>query len=267
MSGNSLAMMPWFPRDFLAATRAMRLAERGAYRELLDYQWEMGGLPTDRERLARLLGITAEEFCDIWPAIADKFLVDGAYMHNQRLEEHRKKAIEQRDRKRGAALATNAKRYAERPAERTHCASLSDTHTDALSDSLSASPPSPSPSPSPSEESLGHTSPQIPTSSGADRADARGRKGPIGTRIPDPFEVSDAMRAWAAQEFPNVDAKAVTAEFVDYWTAVPGPKGRKLDWEATWRNRVREKAGRVSRGSPGEQKTKFARAMEALDRA
>lgn len=34
------------------------------------------------------------------------------------------------------------------------------------------------------------------------------------------------------------------AEFRDYWCAVPGQRGRKLDWPATWRNRVRQIAGR-----------------------
>jgi hypothetical protein len=53
-------------------------------------------------------------------------------------------------------------------------------------------------------------------------------------------ETIDAMR----QEFPTADLKAINAEFVDYWIAVPGAKGRKLDWDATWRNRVREVAAR-----------------------
>ena len=33
--------------------------------------------------------------------------------------------------------------------------------------------------------------------------------------------------------------------FRDYWVAVPGAKGLKLDWEATWRNRIREVAKRT----------------------
>ena len=34
------------------------------------------------------------------------------------------------------------------------------------------------------------------------------------------------------------------AEFVDYWVAVPGQRGVKLDWLATWRNDVRRKLER-----------------------
>jgi uncharacterized protein YdaU (DUF1376 family) len=40
---------------------------------------------------------------------------------------------------------------------------------------------------------------------------------------------------------PDLDADELFAEFRDYWSSVPGQRGRKLDWLATWRNRVRDK--------------------------
>lgn len=129
---KSLAMMPWFPRDFISATRHLALAERGAYRELLDHQWELGSLPNDETRLARILGITIEEFRSIWAVIKDKFeSVDGDLL-NKRLEELRKEAFDRREKKIDGANMTNAKRYADRDAKRHDI----------------ASPPSPSPSPS-----------------------------------------------------------------------------------------------------------------------
>lgn len=151
MSGKSLAMMPWFPRDFIAATRHLALAERGAYRELLDYQWEMGALPKDEKRLARLLAITPDEFAEIWPSIRDKFEETDAGISNKRLEEHRNKAIAQRDKKIHGAEKTNAKRYGERSDSGSH------------SDTPGASPPSPSPSPSPSLTKKEEKSPHTPT--------------------------------------------------------------------------------------------------------
>jgi uncharacterized protein YdaU (DUF1376 family) len=135
MSGKSLAMMPWFPRDFIAATRHLALAERGAYRELLDYQWEMGALPKDIARMARLLGVSVQEFAPIWEAIGDKFEFNGSGYINKRLEEHRIKAVAQRDKKIKGAEKTNAHRYGQRDAER-----------DAKRVDI-VSPPSPSPSP------------------------------------------------------------------------------------------------------------------------
>jgi uncharacterized protein YdaU (DUF1376 family) len=157
MSGNSLAMMPWFPRDFIASTRAMRLAERGAYCDLLFYQWEMGCLPADTKALARLLGCTPKEFADVWRVVGKKFVktVDG--LSNRRLEEHRGKAVEARDKKVLGAHKTNAKRDAERGGERSakrvaeggvQNGSGSEVERGLLRDDI-GSPPSPSPSPSP----------------------------------------------------------------------------------------------------------------------
>ena len=71
---SDLPMMPWWPKDFISATRAYRLAERGAYRDLLDFQWELGVLPNDTKVLARLLGVTQEEFDDVWQTIRAKFV-------------------------------------------------------------------------------------------------------------------------------------------------------------------------------------------------
>jgi uncharacterized protein YdaU (DUF1376 family) len=176
MSGKSLAMMPWFPRDFIAATRHLALAERGAYRELLDYQWEMGVLPKDPMRLARLLVITPDEFAPIWAAIGDKFEECGAGLANKRLEEHRKKAVEQRDKKINGAQKTNAKRYAQHDAER-----------DAKRLDI-ASPPSPSPSPSP-------------------------KKRKTKTLIPEDFALTEELQRYAVTHLPDVDPSALFESF------------------------------------------------------
>jgi hypothetical protein len=85
-----------------------------------------------------------------------------------------------------------------------------------------------------------------------------------GTRIPADFTVTDSMRTWAhelATEIggrPPGDQFAVlldrwTAEFIDYWTARAGRDAVKLDWVATWRNRVRTKLDDAAKqaGQPG----------------
>lgn len=63
-----------------------------------------------------------------------------------------------------------------------------------------------------------------------------------GTPIPTPFPVTPEMVAWARENVPNLDHKAVTDRFADYWAGVAGPKGIKLDWVATWRNWLRREA-------------------------
>lgn len=78
----------------------------------------------------------------------------------------------------------------------------------------------------------------------AKAAPANASENKRGTRLPDNWIPSEATIAAMREEFPNVDLRAVHTEFCDYWRAVPGAKGRKLDWDATWRNRVREVASR-----------------------
>ncbi len=73
----------------------------------------------------------------------------------------------------------------------------------------------------------------------ADANDATPRK--RGTRIPEPFTIDQDMHAWAATHTPRIDITAMTDEFVDYWRAVPGTKGVKLDWTGTWRNHMRRR--------------------------
>ena len=54
-----------------------------------------------------------------------------------------------------------------------------------------------------------------------------------------PLTITPEMVAWAREHTPGIDHRAVTEAFVDYWRGVPGTKGVKLDWPATWRNWLR----------------------------
>lgn len=58
------------------------------------------------------------------------------------------------------------------------------------------------------------------------------------TRITADSILSDEDRQFALDNGVQ-DPTAEWAEFIDYWIAVPGTRGTKLDWPATWRNRVR----------------------------
>jgi hypothetical protein len=62
-----------------------------------------------------------------------------------------------------------------------------------------------------------------------------------GTRLGPDAALSEVGRNFAADH--GVDPSE-WSEFRDYWVSVPGQRGVKLDWEATWRNRVREIARR-----------------------
>lgn len=72
-----------------------------------------------------------------------------------------------------------------------------------------------------------------------------------GSRISVDFVTSEANRQFARDRGlsdPQIDE--ALDEFKIYWGAVPGAKGRKLDWEGTFRNRLREIAGKFARAGP-----------------
>lgn len=69
-----------------------------------------------------------------------------------------------------------------------------------------------------------------------------------GTRLAPDWRPS--QEDWEFASHLGLDPEAAADEFRDYWCAVPGGKGRKLDWSATFRNRCRELASR-NRGNAG----------------
>jgi hypothetical protein len=91
------------------------------------------------------------------------------------------------------------------------------------------------------------------------------------------------MAKWARENVPGlIDAgrgKTETDRFRDYWRSIPGAKGRKLDWIATWHNWMRraddDLAGRTPRSArPAHQPTpdefaqlrsNWARPLDALE--
>lgn len=60
-------------------------------------------------------------------------------------------------------------------------------------------------------------------------------------------QVIDAMQA----EFPHLNLWQEHLVFVDYWRGVSGARGRKRDWNATWRNWIRKAGKQPSRYSSG----------------
>jgi hypothetical protein len=65
------------------------------------------------------------------------------------------------------------------------------------------------------------------------------------TRLAADWKLPDAWKAWA-MEAHGLDAQKVvrlSLDFRDYWVAVAGSKGVKLDWGATWRRWVRKECG------------------------
>ncbi len=129
------ARLPWYPRDFASATEFWPLEARAVYRELLDAQWNAGGLdpgvlPDDEEQLRLRCRATPSQWKIAWPYVERKFRTVPGGRQNPRLEEHRQDAVGEYLRRRRGAQTTNRK------LGRAN-GSLSDSHSDTLTDSQS----------------------------------------------------------------------------------------------------------------------------------
>ena len=60
-----------------------------------------------------------------------------------------------------------------------------------------------------------------------------------GSRLSADWVLPKEWADWAKQERPDLDLRSVSEQFRDYWSAKAGSGSTKLDWQATWRNWVR----------------------------
>jgi hypothetical protein len=81
-----------------------------------------------------------------------------------------------------------------------------------------------------------------PPSEGLKEGSSRGRK------LPPNWRPTDDDWAEACCALGSRRAEIELAKFRDYWPAKPGSAGRKLDWDATWRNWVRKAAEQLPAG-------------------
>ena len=58
-------------------------------------------------------------------------------------------------------------------------------------------------------------------------------------RLPDDWQPKENDILLMREHFPSIDLKLETHAFRDYWRSVAGARGKKADWDATWRNWIR----------------------------
>jgi uncharacterized protein YdaU (DUF1376 family) len=123
MQGNPMGAadhmppMPWYPEEFLLLTAHWAHAERAALRALLDHQWIQGVLPLEHDRLARLVGISAQEFEQLWPIVGTKLVEAYGGLIEPRLDERRIKALRVKKSQARGARTAHANRRAQRDAD------------------------------------------------------------------------------------------------------------------------------------------------------
>jgi uncharacterized protein YdaU (DUF1376 family) len=133
---------PWYIADWRESeTRiSLSLAERGLYRELLDYCYLEGSLPSNEVTLAKLSCSTTQEFKQTWPNVAHLFERDGDRLIHRKVNEVRAKLAAYHEQKKHAGAVSGRTRR-----ERSLNGRSNETATE-----LEPSPtPTPAPSPAP----------------------------------------------------------------------------------------------------------------------
>ena len=71
------------------------------------------------------------------------------------------------------------------------------------------------------------------------KRETEAKKSTRGSRLSADWVLPKEWADWAKQERPDLDLRSVGEQFKDYWSAKAGSGSTKLDWQATWRNWVR----------------------------
>jgi uncharacterized protein YdaU (DUF1376 family) len=238
-----MAALPYiqlYVSDYLADTAHLSAAQHGAYLLLIFNYWQRGqALCNTNERLANVARMSSEEWSANRVALAEFFEIDGDIWRHRRIETDLAAVATKSTRAREAGLASAAKRAIPAP----HALAGRTKGTSASVQRL-----------------LNPTDTETETETEAEKKGRAARA----TRLPADWTPSPDAIAFCHSERPDLDAQDMASRFRDYWCAVAGEKGRKVDWDATWRNWVRnEKARQIPAqvgthlGNAG-QSTKYA---------
>lgn len=86
------------------------------------------------------------------------------------------------------------------------------------------------------------------------------------TKISSDYQPNESLKAWAKATHPQTDIDQETEKFVDYWLGIGGARGRKLDWDATWRNWIRNSNKySKSKSTSKDDFNDWLKKMEALE--
>jgi uncharacterized protein YdaU (DUF1376 family) len=220
--------IPLWTDAYLADTTHLTRAEHGSYLLLLMHMWRApeGKIPNDDGWIAKRLRCSVEEVqSEVRPLIAEFCQTDGNWIWQKRLLDE---LAWVRKKQRRNSVSAKARWNNKKP----------DTNASFTHSERNA----PTPTPTPTEERIATAIP---------KKEARSR----GTRLEQSWKPSEEaiQFAWGL----GLDPEREAGEFRDYWIGVPGQRGVKLDWEATWRNHCRRSKKLAGRGGKPSGPTGF----------
>jgi len=215
--------------DYRRKTMGLTPLEHGVYRLLLDtYYLEEKPLTLDDAEAMRSHNIRTTDEQNAYQYVVQKFFKKTAKGYTHKRCDEEIEAFYGKSEK--ARQAANLRWERERQAEamRLECERIAngmlpqDTTTSIPQDTNTLKPKKP---------------PVVKSTQGTDSSAGRA------SRLPADWVLPKLWGEWALTEKPAWDAadvRRVAEIFKDHWVSVPGAKGCKLDWLATWRNWVRK---------------------------
>jgi len=192
--------------DYKSHTHHLSLIEDLAFRRLLDHYY-LHEAPIKQRDIARQIGMKDNEQ-EVLTVLNEFFIsTDQGFINPRADEEIAKYRKFSEDGKKGAA-------------KRWHKGSNGEAY----------SPPIATPIATNNQEPItnNHSIDESPT-----------KQRTKGSRLSTDFELPDSWTEFCQTERPDLNPKKVFDSFKDYWVAKAGAAGVKLDWQATWRNWVR----------------------------
>jgi len=192
--------------DYKSHTHHLSLIEDLAFRRLLDHYY-LHEAPIKQRDIARQIGMKDNEQ-EVLTVLNEFFIsTDQGFINPRADEEIAKYRKFSEDGKKGAA-------------KRWHKGSNGEAY----------SPPIATPIATNNQEPItnNHSIDESPT-----------KQRTKGSRLSTDFELPDSWTEFCQTERPDLNPKKVFDSFKDYWVAKAGASGVKLDWQATWRNWVR----------------------------
>lgn len=202
----ALPYMPFYWGDYWRDTAHLSDAEHVSYLRLISHYWQHGSLPTEDDRLARIAGRSTVEWMQMRPVISSFFQIDWRHKRVDRDLDRQHLAHEARVK---GGKITAAKRWGDAPSD-------SSSNSSAISSASKTAS---------SNHNHNHNHNYIIEP----EPELEVKRSSRGTRLPE---------NWNPR--PEDGLNEIELEkFRDYWRSVAGQKGVKRDWDATWRNWLR----------------------------
>jgi len=227
--------MNYYPHhigDFDRATRHLTRIERSVYRDLLDVYYDTEEqLVAEEKQLCRKILASTEEEQDAVRNVLNEFfhLTPHGWYHDRceaEIETYRKSTSQKSTAGKASAAARAAKRE-----------QAINGNPTAVEQTLNGTPTNQEP----------RTKNQKPK----EGSDVRG------SRLPEDWHPSAEETAFCKTERPDLRPSEVAERFYNYWTSVPGAKGRKLNWTRTWQNWVRDEKQSKPHAPPTQETQKW----------